>query len=188
MTSSQSQEKNREALKKKAAIEALWRKGVVHWKLDKNQLEMRDFILNGNEKIIVIASSRQIGKSLLMCALSLEMCLQNPEYTIKYVAPKVKDIKNVVYNHIRDLTRDCPKELVPKFNRADSTFTFANGSVIQLAAAENGHIDGIRGTRAHLCIVDDNFFACNCRFLHGKPARNYRLIVDCFGSLLMKIF
>lgn len=183
MTSSQSQDKNKENLKKKAAIDALWRKGIVHWKLDSNQLQMRDFALNSPEKIIVIASSRQIGKSYYLCALALEVCLQNPNYVVKYVAPKVKDIKNVVLNHIRDITSDCPKELIPKYKTNDNCFYFENGSMIQLAAAENGHIDGIRGTRANLCIVDEAGFcsdldyAVNSVLLPTTTTTNGKIII-----------
>lgn len=161
MTSSKSlprPTKNTEELKKKAATEALWKKGIIHWKLDKNQLEIREAVLNSQHTKIVVASSRQSGKSWGLAAIAIELCIQNPEFVVKYVAPKVKDIKNVVLHNVRDIMRDCPKELVPKFSKQDSIFTFHNGSMIQLAAAENGHIDGIRGTRANLCIVDEAGF------------------------------
>lgn len=157
MTSSKLPEQAK-TINKKAAIDALWKKGIVHWKLDKNQLEIRDAVLNSPHTIIVVASSRQSGKSWGLAAICIELCLQNPGYTIKYVAPKVKDIKSVVLRNVNDITKDCPKDLLPKYNKQDNVFTFGNGSMIQLAAAENGHIDGIRGTRADLCIVDEAGF------------------------------
>lgn len=161
MNSSQSQPPNnppKKSVEKKAVIDALWRKGVVQWKLDKNQIEMRDTVLNSQDKIIVIAASRQLGKSYFLFALCMELCLQNKDYVIKYVAPKIKDIKNVVLTNFKQICVDCPKDLLPKYNKQEGTFTFKNGSMIQLAAAENGHIDGIRGTKADLCIVDEAGF------------------------------
>ena len=82
MTLSQSP-KDPPQLSKEQAIRALWKKGIVRWKLDKNQLEMYDLIKKTDESIVVIGSSRQIGKSFCMCAIAIETCLKN-YLNIKY--------------------------------------------------------------------------------------------------------
>lgn len=155
---SQLPEEKLKKLERKAAIDALWRKGIVHWQLDTNQIEMRKFCEETSHKKIIIACSRQLGKSRFLCTYATEKCMSKPNMTVKYVAPTLKDIKKVIAGHMRDILETCPPKLRPKYNGQDHVYTFPNGSSIELAAAEKGHIDGIRGTKADLCIVDEAGF------------------------------
>jgi hypothetical protein len=155
---SQSQEIPQRKISKKEAVDALWRKGILHWKLDKNQLEMYKFANEDQHKIIVIGSSRQLGKSFFLVTLAVETCLKNPFQIIKFVAPKVKDIKRIISPLIREITADCPKDLRPTYRTQENTFRFPNGSEIQLAGTDNGHAESIRGNKAHLCIIDEAGF------------------------------
>lgn len=149
---------NSKKITKKDAIEALWRKAILHWKLDKNQLEMYDFCRNKPDKIIVIGSSRQLGKSYFLTVLAIETCLKNPYVIVKFIAPKVKDIKRIISPLVREITADSPPELKPAYNSQDHIFKFQNGSEIQLAGTDNGHAESIRGNKAHLCIIDEAGF------------------------------
>lgn len=145
-------------ISKKDAIEALWRKAILHWKLDKNQLEMYDFCRNTGHKTIVIGCSRQLGKSYFLTTLAIEECLKRPYSIVKFIAPKVKDIKRIISPLVRELTADCPKDLKPSYVTQDHIFKFPNGSEIQLAGTDNGHAESIRGNKAHLCIIDEAGF------------------------------
>lgn len=153
---SQSQQE-RARIDKKKAIDALWRRGVLTWKLDKNQLEMHSFA-NGEHSVIVIGSSRQLGKSFFLTVLAIEHCLKNPYTIVKFIAPKVKDIRRIIAPLIREITNDCPKDLLPKYSTQEHIFRFNNGSEIQLAGTDNGHAESIRGNKAHLCIIDEAGF------------------------------
>ena len=152
-------------LSKEQAIRALWKKGIVRWKLDKNQLEMYDLIKKTDESIVVIGSSRQIGKSFCMCAIAIETCLKNPNTTVKYVAPKVKDVRRIIAPLIKEICLDAPEEILPKYRTNEHIFKFANGSEIQLAGTDNGHAESIRGTKSHLCIVDEAAFCDNLNYI-----------------------
>lgn len=143
---------------KKKAIEALWRRGILKWKLDKNQLEMYEFSRDDRHSIVVIGSSRQLGKSFFLTTLAIEECLRQPYTIVKFIAPKVKDIKRIIAPLIREITQDAPKDLIPSYSTQDHIFKFENGSEIQLAGTDNGHAESIRGNKAHLCIIDEAGF------------------------------
>ena len=59
----------------------LWKKGNLEWKLDKNQEQLYSFIKNNPHKIVVMACSRQMGKSWLLCTLAIEQCIKPVSYT-----------------------------------------------------------------------------------------------------------
>lgn len=153
------------ALNKKAAIETLWRKAVLHWKLDKNQMEMYKFARDSEHQIIVIGSSRQLGKSYFLVTLAIEECLRKPFSIVKVIAPKVKDIKRVITPLVREITADCPKDLVPAYKTQEHVFKFPNGSEMQLAGTDNGHAESIRGNKADLCIIDEAGFCDDLSYI-----------------------
>lgn len=155
---SQSPENQLKKITKKDAVDALWRRAILHWKLDKNQVEMYDFSINKPDRIIVIGSSRQLGKSYFLTVLAIETCLKKPYQIVKFIAPKVKDIKRIITPLVREVMHDCPQELKPSFSSQDHIFKFPNGSEIQLAGTDNGHAESIRGNKAHLCIIDEAGF------------------------------
>jgi len=145
----------------KKAKETLWRKAsIASWKLDVNQKEMYKFAREKPDKIIVIGSSRQLGKTYFLVTLALEECLRTPHAIVKFIAPKVRDIKRIIAPLIREITDDCPKDLRPSYKTQENIFRFPNGSEIQLAGTDNGHAESIRGNKANLCIIDEAGF-CN---------------------------
>lgn len=152
-------------INKNDAIKALWQKGIISWKLDKNQKQMRDLVTNSDVKIIVIGSSRQLGKSFFCTAMAVEACIQKPYQIVKFIAPKVKDIRRIIAPLIREICSDAPKEQRPIFKSQESVFRFPNGSEIQLAGTDNGHAESIRGTKANLCIIDEAGFCDDLEYV-----------------------
>lgn len=160
-----SQSPRKPSLNRDTAREALWRKAVLHWKLDKNQQEMYKFARETSHKIIVIGSSRQLGKSYFLVTLAIEECLREPYRIVKFIAPKVKDIKRIISPLIREISLDCPAELKPTYKTQENIFRFPNGSEIQLAGTDNGHAESIRGNKAHLCIIDEAGFCDDLSYI-----------------------
>jgi hypothetical protein len=158
MTLSQPLSQPPKQVSREDAVKALWQKGIISWKLDKNQKEMHDLVRNTEHMVLVIGASRQIGKSYGMAVVAVETCIQKPYQTVKFIAPKVKDIRRIIAPLIREICSDAPKALRPIYKSQESTFRFPNGSEIQLAGTDNGHAESIRGTKSHLCIVDEAGF------------------------------
>lgn len=146
------------AIDKRQAIKLLWNKGNLRFKLDRNQLEILDFIEKTDEQLIVIASSRQIGKTYFLVAYAISFCLQTPNVTVKFVSPTVKMTRTNIGPIFKEITVDMPKNLLPSYSRHDNSYRFPNGSEIQLAGTDNGSVDSIRGGKAHLCILDEAGF------------------------------
>lgn len=162
---SQSQAQAQQKISKKEAINALWRKGVLHWKLHKGQKEMYDLARDDASQVMVIGCSRQLGKSYFLVLFAFEECLRNPNIIVKFVAPKTKHIRTVVKPIVRELTVDCPAELIPKWKEKENLYQFPNGSEIQLAGTDNGHAESLRGNKATLCIIDEAGFCDDLKYV-----------------------
>lgn len=140
---------------KRQAIRMLWNQGNLRFKLDRNQLEMYEFINKTQEKIVVIASSRRIGKTYFLITLAIDFSLRNPNTIVKFISPTVKMLRTNINPLMREILQDAPKEVLPVYNSKDNVYKFKNGSEIQLAGTDNGNADSIRGGSAHLCILDE---------------------------------
>jgi len=140
---------------KRQAINLLWRQGNLRWKLDKNQLEIYNFVNKTEEKTIVIGSSRRIGKSYFLLTYAIEFCLKNPNSIVKFVAPTRQMVTSYIRPLFYEITIDCPKDILPSYRTKENIYKFHNGSEIQLAGTDNGNADRIRGGNAHLCILDE---------------------------------
>lgn len=162
MSESQPQAPNQD---RKKAIDALWKKAALYWKLDKNQMEMYKFAREKTDKVIVIGSSRQLGKTYFLVTLAIEECLRTPHAIVKFIAPKAKDIKRIIAPLVREITADCPKELRPAYKTQENTYRFPNGSEIQLAGTDNGHAESVRGNKANLCIIDEAGFCDDLEYI-----------------------
>lgn len=147
------------------AKKILWKKGNLTFKLDANQEQMYHFARNTSHKIVVIACSRQLGKTHFLCTLAIEECVRAPNRVVKLIASETKMIKRIIAPLMRDLLADCPKELRPEYRVADGVYRFPNGSEIQMAGTDGGHAESLRGSRAHLCIVDEAGFCSDLDYI-----------------------
>ena len=145
---------------RKEAVQILWKRGILKWKLHDIQKKMYDVINESQDHVITMLCSRRIGKSYELCVLASEICINTPNAVVKYICPRKKMVKTIIGPIMRTIFSDSPKELRPEFKGNDSLYQFPNGSQIQLAGTDNGHAESIRGGFAHLCIVDEAGF-CN---------------------------
>jgi len=142
----------------KTAKEKLWRSGIVSWKLHDTQLQMYDAINSSTSSIFVINSSRQIGKSYLLCALAIEWALKYPSTKICYLAPQAKMVKKIILPRIHTIFEDCPEELKPTYRVNDQVYIFVNGSEIHIAGTDADRCENIRGQVFHKVICDEAGF------------------------------
>lgn len=140
---------------KKQAVHQLWRYGHLSWKLDKNQKELYDLYHKGKQKINTWLLARRSGKSHTLLVLALEVCLKNANSIVKYIAPTKLQVKTIIEPLLQKLCEDAPADLKPRFNTKEYCYYFLNGSKIELAGGDNGHAEKLRGSDAHLVIVDE---------------------------------
>lgn len=150
---------------KRQAIAILWHQGQVAWKLDECQKDLYNAYKNATHKTLVWCCSRRLGKSFCLCVIALERCLQKPGTVVKYIAPSQKHVKMIIRPLIKDILKDCPKEIRPEFKTADNIYRFPNGSEIQLAGTDNGHAESLRGGSSDICIVDEAGFCDDLEYI-----------------------
>lgn len=150
---------------KKRAIAMLWNAGVVNYKLDPVQKDLYASYKEAKHKTIVWSCSRRLGKSYALCVLAIEACLKKPNAVVKYIAPSQKHVKMIIRPLLKEILKDCPKEIKPEFRTADNIYRFPNGSEIQLAGTDSGHAESLRGGSADLAIVDEAGFCDDLRYI-----------------------
>ncbi len=146
---------NKDLLSKHQLREELWRRGNLSWKLYPHQKSLYDLYYSSNEKIMVWLLGRRSGKSTTLCILAIEKCLKEPNTIVKFVAPTKTQLQGYVRTLMRPLLEDCPPDIKPEFRTKDYSYLFKNGSEIHLAGSDNKHAEKLRGSAAHLCLVDE---------------------------------
>lgn len=147
------------------ARDKLWHKGNLEWKLSATQKKINDYFKENKNDLLLLSCSRQTGKSWLLVTYAIQMCLSAPNKYVKYVLPEQKMARSIIKIKMQELLIDCPAELKPKYNSIDSKYIFPNGSEIQLAGSDGGNVDRLRGTFAHLCLVDEAGFCDNLEYI-----------------------
>lgn len=140
------------------AKEMLWRRGDLTWKLNSMQKNLNKNFINTDHKINVWNISRQVGKSYTLTVIALMQCLANPGSQVKYCAGDAKSVSKIIKPTIRKLLEECPKDIIPKWKREGGCYEFPNGSLLYLEGIDGGKADSLRGTPAHLLIIDEAGF------------------------------
>lgn len=142
-------------ISQKQAKQLLWRKGVLSWLLDKNQLALYELFHKNSEKVQTWLLARRSGKSFTLCVLAIEYCIKNPGSVVKFVSPNKLQVERNIRPLINQILETCPEDLKPDFRVKDGIYFFANKSELQLAGSDKGNIDSVRGGFAHIAIVDE---------------------------------
>lgn len=134
----------------------LWRRGQLSsWMLDQNQKDLATLFHTSNHVVQTWLLARRSGKTYALLVLALEQCLKNPKSIVKFVAPTRLQLQTIVRPLLTQILETCPKEISPEFKTQDFIYYFPNGSELQLAGSESGHIEKLRGGFAQIAIIDE---------------------------------
>lgn len=170
------------------ARELLWRTGhITEFLLDDLQKKMvKAYYDNEMGKEVIFVYARQSGKSYGYAALSVELCLQNDEFVIIYVAPTLKMGKRIVRNNMNKVLKTCPKDIRPVFKTQDSEYYFpSTGSRIILVGFNGEEYESARGNTANLVLMDECGFMDIDKFDDGVDSALYPTLNDTRGTLMM---
>jgi hypothetical protein len=159
-----SKEEEKVALDRKVAVQLLWNRGNLDYKLDELQRDMKQKFYNSKRKVNVWLTSRRLGKSTLLCVLAIEMCIKRSGTIVKFLSPEMKQTKTIIGPLINEIIQDAPDNLKPGFRLQEMVWRFPNGSEIHLAGSDGGGSEKLRGCKAHLCIVDEAGFCENLKY------------------------
>lgn len=148
------------------AREILWLRGNLTFRLDDNQLVLRESYLQAKTKNVVWACARRLGKSYTLCVIAIEKCLQQRNAKVKYLAPTQKMVRTIIRPLMRQLTADAPDHIRPKENKAEGIWYFpTTGSQIQIVGCDGGNAESARGSDSDLCIVDEAGFVDDLEYI-----------------------
>jgi hypothetical protein len=140
------------------AVDILWRKGILTWKLNSCQKNIYDFFQKGKTKIQVWNCSRRLGKSYLLLIVALEYCIRKKNVQVKYCASTSKMVSKIIKPTLKVILEDCPKDIRPTYDRELGAYKFTNGSLLFIEGLDKGNAENLRGTPMHLGIVDEAGF------------------------------
>lgn len=134
----------------------LWGRGAISFKLHAGQKELYDLYRTGKEKTNVWLLGRRSGKSYCLATLAIEECLRAPNTIVKVVAPTKTQMEQIVRPIFRDVLKDCPPAIEPRYSSKQNIYYFPhNGSEIQLAGSDGGHAERLRGGACKVAFVDE---------------------------------
>lgn len=152
-------------ISKDEAVNALWRAGILDFKLHKTQLEMMQAYRNLDEGKLVICCSRQLGKSYFLACLAISEALKTPHCQIKYACPTQKMARKICHPLFRQILQDIPEDIRPDWKLQEGIYLFKNGSQIDISGTDSGSAESLRGTRMHLGIYDEAGFADDLEYV-----------------------
>lgn len=143
----------------KDAQAALWRHGILKWKMHAAQLVIDAGIsdLPTSVKEAVLLCSRRFGKSFYGCLHSLEWGLQHPRQVIRIIGPDIKQTKMIVEYNMAKITQELASlglSSLVHYVKSENMFTVGS-SAIYLGGFDS-QADSLRGGEANLILVEES--------------------------------
>lgn len=139
-----------------AIKEALWRRGVLRWKLRDYQIPIYESIIQNTSLKFMLNCSRRLGKTTTLCIVALEKALQTQNGIFQFVTSTGKAMRGIIRPILQMLLEDCPEDLKPQWRGQDGYYFFpSTNSELHLNGANNGHVDDSRGRRCNIAFIDE---------------------------------
>ncbi|TGM95035.1 hypothetical protein EHR02_00080 [Leptospira levettii] len=138
-------------------LKELWKRGNLKYKIREYQLPLFNSLHTeeARHSSRVILCSRRWGKTYSIITYIVEECIKNEKFIARIVAPNLKQLRKILKPIFNKILKDCPSELIPKFNVQDQAYTFPNNSEIHLYGSDNNSHESIRGTTSNLILLDE---------------------------------
>lgn len=117
------------------------------------------------KRMTVFHCSRRLGKTHLLCVISIIFALKKSNSQIRYASVTQKAVRKMVHPIFKELFGQIPLKYQGKWNSHEGAYIFKNGSQIHLAGCNNQHSDDLRGTSADLALVDESAFVDELGYL-----------------------
>jgi hypothetical protein len=128
----------------------------------------------------VVAAGRRGGKTTLAVNELIRIALSKPNSRSWYVAPTLKQAKDIVWNDPHGLFHYLPKEMIEKdgIRRSELSVRLINGHIIELKGAENR--ERLRGVGLVFVVLDEyGYMADDVWTAVIRP-----MLADCQGNAL----
>lgn len=137
-----------------------WKAGVLRYLLKPSQRIIYDARVKAKDtsRKFVFCCGRGWGKSFLLFSSCVETALRYAGSDSVFVAPVQRKVAEYLEPIARDVLRDCPEDLKPKFYTADLIYKFPNGSRIIVCGSNQKAFDNIRGGTFKKAAVDEGAY------------------------------
>lgn len=129
------------------------------------QQKMLVQFVNSKKRMSVFHCSRRLGKTHLLCVISIVFALKKSNSQIRYASVTQKALRKMVHPIFKDLFNQIPEKYRGTWNSQEGAYTFANGSQVHLAGCNGDKSDDLRGTSADLALVDEASFIDDLGYL-----------------------
>jgi len=129
------------------------------------QKEMMSKFIKSEKRSNVFHCSRRLGKTYLLCVLSVIYALKKNNSQIRYASVSQKATRKMVHPIFKELFSKIPLKYRGKWNGQEGAYIFKNGSQIHIAGVNGGHSDDLRGTATDLAVVDEASFVDELSYL-----------------------
>lgn len=166
------------------ARKLLWEMGDLTFKLDSNQIQLKQSYLDSKSRTIVWAAARRLGKSYTLCVLAIEKCLSKRNGIVKYLASTQKDVRDIIRPLMRELVADAPEEIRPIEKKAEGIWYFpSTGSQIKIMGCDGGRANSARGSNSDLCLIDEAGFVDDLKYIVRSVLKPTMILTK--GSLIL---
>lgn len=136
-------------------VHELWRLGDLGHLWHETQERINEAIENAKGRQFFVCCSRRLGKSFYLLTKGFEQCLQHPGSRVLYLAPWAKDAAEIASDIVAKLLKECPDDLKPEYKGQTRELVFGNGSIMRFKGVNGETSQNLRGTEAHLIILDE---------------------------------
>lgn len=175
---------------RKEALRAAWTDGEISHQLTPNQTDCYDQLRAWEERRYtergreyVLDCARRFGKSVVGLIWLIENCIRRPGSRHLYIGPERNQIEDIQLPLMAHILSECPPELRPKYHTGKRTYTFPNGSRIELDGLDKNP-NGSRGGAIDGAFLDECGFFRRLTYL-VKSVLKQQLMGRTWGNLLM---
>jgi hypothetical protein len=142
------------------AVKEAWETGSLYYLLRPSQRKIYDARtqIKHQSRKFIFCCGRGWGKSFLLLASCAETALRYPGSDSVFVAPVQRKVSEYLEPIARDVFKDCPESLRPRFYQADLVYKFPNGSRIMVCGSNQKGFDNIRGGTFKKAAVDEGAY------------------------------
>lgn len=149
----------------KQAVEPLWRRGNLKFKLTDAQVNIREAIAGCTKRKFFLLCSRRFGKSFILVAYCFEVCIKKPGARVMYLAPWAKDAADIAGDIAQTIMEDMPEDLKPHYDGQARAFKFPNGSIIRFRGVNGETANSLRGGATDLAVLDECGMMDNLKYV-----------------------
>lgn len=121
--------------------------------------------INSKKRMSVFHCSRRLGKTYLLCVLSIVYALKKSNSQIRYASVTQKAVRKMVHPIFKELFSQIPEKYRGKWNTQEGAYIFQNGSFCHVLGVNGGAADDARGTSTDLALVDEAAFVDELAYL-----------------------